>query len=349
MGIFEILDVYIIQQYTMSSSTIIHWEKEIPSDEELITIICYNLLANHHLYANKWLYKEIPDEQLVFSTRFEKLRQAFEDSRADFYMLQEVEASHLDQYRACFARELQHQLLFVKRPGGKPDGCAIAYNQERFQNLLEYYREIDYSQKCPLSGVSDNVGQIAVFREYERPDRLLLIANTHLVYSPNRGHIKLWQITSLLYEILKCKKRIQETEGEDVKISVILGGDLNSLPVSGLHRFLDGQAIDTEAESKKGFSNQKKGVFQSLASAIGDSRLPFQTRESNRQIIQHQVKLQPVYPVDDCSGKRSTFRYVVDHIFTENVEVLDRIQLIDRHSEHTLPGEEHGSDHTPIG
>lgn len=85
----------------------------------------------------------------------------------------------------------------------------------------------------------DNVGLVLLLQPL-LPEGLdlkaispLCVANTHVLFNPRRGDIKLAQMALLLAEIDKIAKT---TEGS--YYPVILCGDLNSVPDSPLYKFI---------------------------------------------------------------------------------------------------------------
>ena len=80
------------------------WQQiSIPASEAVIyTFVSYNVLAQAHLVANKYLYRKNKNQHLQWDTRFGKLIDYFEKTPADIYCLQEVEAAHLQQYASYF-------------------------------------------------------------------------------------------------------------------------------------------------------------------------------------------------------------------------------------------------------
>ena len=98
-----------------------------------------------------------------------------------------------------------------------------------------------------MENVSDNVGQVAVFKvnSYQQvPENstssnssisrtsdhpILIVVNTHIVYSPKNGHVKLWQTLKLLEQISFVKELYK-----DCQQSVVFSGDFNSVANSGL-------------------------------------------------------------------------------------------------------------------
>lgn len=127
--------------------------------------------------------------------------------------------------------------FYKRRTGRKTDGCAVCYKQSRFQLItvspIEYFRPgLDVLNR-------DNVGLVLLLQPL-LPEGLdlkavspLCVANTHVLFNPRRGDIKLAQMALLLAEIDKIAKT---AEGQ--YYPVILCGDLNSVPDSPLYKFI---------------------------------------------------------------------------------------------------------------
>ena len=238
---------------TRNSIFLPKWEQiNNPSSKDGVsyTFISYNVLAQAHLLANKYLYKKNKRQHLQWETRFIKLTNFFEKYPADIYCLQEVEKAHLSQYNSYFDHACMNY-FYENRPGGKPDGCLIAYNPVAFTKL-DHYR-VDYSDGNPMSNVSDNVGQIAVFKvnakvssennkieTQKSSDQIIIVVNTHIVYSPKNGHVKLWQIIKLLDSIRQVKEIYK-----DWNQSIVFSGDFNAVANSGLWSLIVDGKIDT--------------------------------------------------------------------------------------------------------
>ena len=332
-----------------------------PENSTQFIVLSYNILAQDHLLNNSYLYKTQLPEQLEWETRQELIFSRILDARPDIVMLQEVQKSQLDVIRKKLASELNHGSFYSQRPNGKPDGCLVSYNNERFLpvkygcQVCEFNRGIDFSKNCPLNGISDNTGLVCVFQDLDYPEKYVIVANTHLVYSPNRGHIKLWQLTRLLLEV-KCFRILLRKEFgvQDDNITIILGGDLNSALESPLCKYLEGVDIDMENVSTRQFSGQKQdnNNTKSILSCIEDGvTIPFQSQE-NPRIIQSNLKLDRVYEVDKNSDKYTTIsRKFYDHLFTQNLVTKEYIEIpLSKDSgNYHLPNEMHGSDHVPVG
>lgn len=131
--------------------------------------------------------------------------------------------------------------FYKRRTGCKTDGCAVCYKPTRFRLLcaspVEYFRPgLELLNR-------DNVGLVLLLQPLV-PEGLgqvsvapLCVANTHVLYNPRRGDVKLAQMAILLAEVDKVARL---SDGSHCPI--ILCGDLNSVPDSPLYNFIrDGE------------------------------------------------------------------------------------------------------------
>lgn len=127
--------------------------------------------------------------------------------------------------------------FYKRRTGRKTDGCAICYKQSKFQlisaNPIEYFRPgLDILNR-------DNVGLVLLLQPLhlesttEKAISPVCVANTHVLYNPRRGDIKLAQMALLLAEIDKSAKM-----DDGNYCPIILCGDLNCVPDSPLYKFI---------------------------------------------------------------------------------------------------------------
>lgn len=127
--------------------------------------------------------------------------------------------------------------LYKRRTGKKTDGCAVCYKHSRFQLIsaspVEYFRPgLDILNR-------DNVGLVLLLQPLlpedvgQKATSPLCVANTHVLYNPRRGDIKLAQMALLLAEVDKVVKTV-----ESGYCPVILCGDLNAVPDSPLYKFI---------------------------------------------------------------------------------------------------------------
>lgn len=123
-------------------------------------------------------------------------------------------------------------------------------------SLFEYidYEPIEFNQKSPSPDGAptttatlprlefldrDNVAQVVALRERtpRRDGRVLLVANTHILFNQGRGDIKLGQLLLLL-------ATIESMRAQHGANGVLLAGDFNSTPTSQFFSFVRVVPVD---------------------------------------------------------------------------------------------------------
>ena len=135
-----------------------------------------------------------------------------------------------------------YQCEYKKRTGRKPDGCAVVFKSSRLSllssNPVEFFRPGDALLD------RDNVGLVVLLKPKDvtfqsDPSTFICVANTHLLYNPRRGDIKLAQLAILLAEIRRLNRLPDGSTNP-----VVLCGDFNSTPWSPLYSFLTTGSLD---------------------------------------------------------------------------------------------------------
>ncbi|XP_069116782.1 protein angel homolog 2-like isoform X2 [Argopecten irradians] len=222
------------------------------------TVMSYNVLAQNLLYDNMYLYYNSKEKHLQWDYRKHILLKEIKEQMPDILCLQEV---NLDHYKSFFTPELTelgYKGEFQKRTGSdKFDGCATFYNTKRFKMVkcqhLRYYRQHRILDR-------DNIAVIMKLQPITRQEHSpqICIANTHLLFNPRRGDVKLAQMVLLLAEIDK----LTVTTGEDGRTShipTIACGDFNLVPKSDLYKFLVEGYIHFEGLEANLLSGQRGG------------------------------------------------------------------------------------------
>ncbi|NXT98617.1 ANGE2 protein, partial [Buphagus erythrorhynchus] len=196
-------------------------------------VMSYNILSQNLLEDNSHLYKHCRQRLLFWTYRFPNILQEIKELDADVLCLQEVQEDH---YRAEIKSSLEslgYHCEYKMRTGRKPDGCAICFKTSKFSLIsstpVEFFR-----RDIPLLD-RDNVGLVLLLqpRFHCNTSAAICIANTHLLYNPRRGDIKLTQLAMLLAEIASVAP---QKHGSFCPI--IICGDFNSVPGSPLYRFI---------------------------------------------------------------------------------------------------------------
>ncbi|XP_010021273.1 PREDICTED: protein angel homolog 1 [Nestor notabilis] len=200
-------------------------------------VMSYNILAQDLVEQSLDLYLHCHPDILNWNYRLPNLLQEIQHWDPDVLCLQEVQENHYWEHLEPIFKGMGFACFYKRRTGKKTDGCAVCYKQSRFQLInvspIEYFRPgLDILNR-------DNVGLVLLLQPL-LPEGLdpkavspLCVANTHVLFNPRRGDIKLAQMALLLAEIDKIAK----TTGGSY-YPVILCGDLNSVPDSPLYKFI---------------------------------------------------------------------------------------------------------------
>uniref|UniRef100_A0A4W3IEZ6 Angel homolog 2 (Drosophila) n=1 Tax=Callorhinchus milii TaxID=7868 RepID=A0A4W3IEZ6_CALMI len=203
------------------------------------SLMSYNILAQDLLEDNNHLYRHCSWPLLQWEFRF-NIFQELKQLDADILCLQEVQSNHYKKQLKPKLEALGYHCEYKMRTGDKRDGCAICFKRSKFSLLsaipVEFYRP-----RIPLLD-RDNVGLVLLLRPAlssggAAPN--ICVANTHLLYNPRRGDIKLAQLAILMAEIGKAA-----SSGKGEYCPIVFCGDLNSVPSSPLYNFIrDGKLL----------------------------------------------------------------------------------------------------------
>ncbi|XP_061344967.1 carbon catabolite repressor protein 4 homolog 3-like isoform X5 [Gastrolobium bilobum] len=209
----------------------------------------------------------------------------------------------------------------------------------------------------------------------ESDSRRLLVGNIHVLYNPNRGEVKLGQIRFLL-------SRAQILSEKWGNTPVVLAGDFNSTPESGIYKFLSSSELNIMLYDRKELSGQKScrpaqvlgekketvGPFISLDGLFKcwtDEEVKIATGDSERHFAVHPLKLNSSYAtVNGSTSTRgfngeplatsyhSKFLGTVDYLWYSDgivpTRVLDTVPISDLLRAGGLPCKKVGSDHLAL-
>ncbi|XP_071063819.1 protein angel homolog 2 isoform X6 [Dasypus novemcinctus] len=198
------------------------------------SVMSYNILSQDLLEDNSHLYRHCRRSVLHWSFRFPNILREIKHFDADVLCLQEVQEDHYGTEIRPSLESLGYHCEYKMRTGGKPDGCAICFKHSKFSllsvNPVEFYRH-----DIPLLD-RDNVGLVLLLQPkfLQAASPAICVANTHLLYNPRRGDIKLTQLAMLLAEICSVAR-----QKDDNFCPIVMCGDFNSVPGSPLYSFIE--------------------------------------------------------------------------------------------------------------
>ncbi|XP_053488830.1 protein angel homolog 1 [Ictalurus furcatus] len=202
------------------------------------TIMSYNILAQDLLEANSELYAHCSEHVLTWENRLQNILKELLTWEPDIICLQEVQENHFQERIYPALIEMGYDCVYKRRTGTKTDGCAVCYNTKCFTTLSVRLLEFHRHDSELLD--RDNVGIVLLLQPTTAHGegirfRPICVANTHLLFNPRRGDVKLAQLAIVLAEIdsvvRQCKVKGHECE-------IILCGDFNSLPNMPLYQLI---------------------------------------------------------------------------------------------------------------
>ncbi|XP_057751778.1 carbon catabolite repressor protein 4 homolog 3 [Arachis stenosperma] len=346
-----------------------HWV-EAPhqplASSERFSVASYNILADRNASQHRDLYVNVPSYYVNWDRRKRVICKELLGWDTDIICLQEV-----DKYI-----ELSNILVkagytgsYKRRTGDTADGCAMFWKADKFR-LLE-----SESIQFKDMGLRDNVAQLLVFEMCEFDSRRLLVGNIHVLYNPNRGEVKLGQIRFLLARA----KALSEKWGNS---PIVLAGDFNSTPQSGIYKFLSSSELNIMLYDRKELSGQKRcrpaqvlgkkketvGPFillDGLLNCWTDEEVKVATGDSGCHSAVHPLKLNSSYATIDGSTStrgfngepfatsyHSKFLGTVDYLWYSDgilpTKVLDTVSIGDLVRTGGLPCKKVGSDHLAL-
>ncbi|XP_053316791.1 protein angel homolog 2 [Spea bombifrons] len=216
------------------------------------TVLSYNILSQDLLEDNAHLYSHCRRPLLFWSYRLPNILNEIEEMDADILCLQEVQEDHYRTQIKPSLEALGYHCEYKTRTGSKPDGCAICFKSSKF--ILALTKPVEYYRRNIALLDRDNIGLVLLLQprtEIEAPT--ICVANTHLLYNPKRGDIKLTQLAILLAEISGAA-RLKDMS----YCPIVLCGDFNSVPGSPLHRFIRDGMLNYAGLSVGRVSGQEK-------------------------------------------------------------------------------------------
>ncbi|KAH9993969.1 Endonuclease/exonuclease/phosphatase [Russula vinacea] len=166
--------------------------------------------------------------------------------QADFLCLQEVQTAQYEEYFVPKLGPAGYEGVLV-------DGCAIFFNKSKYQlveqNPLEFKTDDMFNRVL----IRSDIAVICLFENIETGARHV-IANAHICWDPKYSDVKLVQVALLVDEVEKVANNFAKypprlpsdgvpmkpppTYSDGTKIPIIISGDYNSVPGSGVYEFL---------------------------------------------------------------------------------------------------------------
>ena len=159
------------------------------------SVMSYNVLADDLLWNNAYLYADSPVHTLQWKNRSILLIQEILRYSPDVVCLQEVQANHFVEFFLPHMDRAGYTGFFTQRRQ-KSDGCASFFSRKKF-TLTDVNATIDLSYHFGSEAHLNfgNVAQLTFLKHNRIPDKFLCVANTHVLFNPRRGDVKLLQVS----------------------------------------------------------------------------------------------------------------------------------------------------------
>jgi len=225
-----------------------------------LRVMTLNVLADYLAHQHQEeLYRDIPNWVLDWRRRLQLLVAEVLSHHPDVLCLQEVD--HFNDIRAALEPH-GYGAHFVQRTNQRADGCAMLWNKAVLQVVqVEQVRMQDLNLR-------DNVTQLLLFQVHGAAAchcPQVLVANTHLLFNPKRGDIKMAQIRVI------TRKLSEMAAAAEQPVASVLAGDLNLTPGSPLYWFLEHGRLDCLTADRRNLSGQIEHLGQGPAWHNGHS------------------------------------------------------------------------------
>ena len=235
-----------------------------------LRIMSFNILAESVVLPHQFKYHDL--NKLTNKARYQTIVTEIEQIDPDILCCQEVDKSSVDLLKVLLMEKFD-QCAFTSKDGmNKEDGSAIFFNSKDFQLKKAYYSDLfldsdrgNYDKTDDLS-VSMYYPGVAVYTVLEKmtgedKGQNILIANTHILFNKNKGHIKF----STVNLVLKTIKAIKEEHGLK---DVFFCGDFNLIPNSMIYEYITNGFFDMSCPWRQ-YSNQHLLMQNAHTKTIG--------------------------------------------------------------------------------
>lgn len=347
-----------------------------PQSSCSFTVMCYNILCDK--YATRQMYGYCPNWALDWSYRKRNILNEIVHYKADIISLQEVETEQFYKYFLPELKKEGYDGIFSPKSRAKTmsenerkhvDGCAIFYKTDKFFLLKEHLVEFNQLAMANAEGsddmlnrvmTKDNIGLAALLQTrmgaYElRSDvnptsQTLLVCTAHIHWDPEYSDVKLIQTMMLMHELKafvddilqKCNIPVSQKSDPNI-IPLLLCGDFNSLPDSGVIEYLSSGRVSTS------HIDFKEIAYRDCLSKLGNT--------ANSNEFAHPFQITRAYNdgIMPFTNYSYDFKGVIDYVFYSKLHMnvlgvlgpIDTSWLEENHI-HGCPHPHVPSDHFPI-
>jgi len=304
--------------------TVANLDRSRPS--AVFTVMCYNVLCDR--YATRQMYGYCPAWALSWEYRRKGIIDEIRHYAADIITLQEVES---DQFYNFFLYELAqcgYEGVFSPKSRAKTmnenerkrvDGCAIFFKPAKFKLMEEHVIEFNQLAMTHAQGsdvmlnrvmTKDNIALAVLLETREEAwatpppmemgaatQQSILVSTAHIHWDPEFCDVKLVQTMMLV-------DQLRRLTANKPRIQLLLCGDFNSLPDSGVIEYLQNGRIDVKHKDFLNLAYKK-----SLCKMIGHG--------PDEEMYNHQFQMKSAIDTEIMPYTNYTydFKGMIDYIF----------------------------------
>jgi len=347
------LEMYRKWRLTGLGKAIEDGKRQIRADGVRFKVMSYNILAPIYVEQQKHLYADVDESILAWENRWNGIKAEVLLHSPDIVTLQEVQFFRdvfIKDIRPWF-EQLGYDHVSKQRTNDRDDGCAIFVNSEKF--LITFSESVEYNKNAPNLD-KDNVGLILGLQTV-KGGKQLLVATTHLLFSPRRKEVRLAQAALMLAHLDKLAWNAQSQH----YLPVILTGDFNDVSSSLAVTLVTGGSVNCPRNFR---IPEVSDTCQYLETAFSRGHQIHQ----NTGALWHYLGLRSSYQHRQACNDASTFHDTwmkVDYIFYSTkilpsgetregrLKLLGRFSLPNRQQMALvgkIPNDQCPSDHLPL-
>ena len=244
---------------TPSMSRQVWTTSTLPSN--MVRVTSYNLLADLYAdsdYSRTVLHPQCPAYALAIDYRVKLILSELIGYNSDIITLQECDRKVFDLHLSPILGMFGFSGDFAKKGGQVDEGLATFYRSQKFKLIsfqsiflpealntdprYNYIKDKVKDQEQLLASLTNRTTTVSISVLQTEDEKLIIVGNTHLYFSPNADHIRLIQVEMCRVELERVRQEVQDSFPEKT-VTVILCGDFNSTPPFGVMEYMTGGVI----------------------------------------------------------------------------------------------------------
>jgi len=227
----------------------------------MVRVTSYNLLADLYAdsdYSRTVLFAQCPAYALAIDYRVKLILSELIGYNSDIITLQECDRKVFDLHLSPILDMFGFSGDFAKKGGQVDEGLATFYRSQKFKLIsfkstflpealntdprYSFIKDKVQDQEQLLASLTNRTTTISISVLQTEDEKMIIVGNTHLYFSPNADHIRLIQVEMCRVELEKVRQEVLDLFPEKT-VTVMLCGDFNSTPPFGVVEYLTGGVI----------------------------------------------------------------------------------------------------------